>query len=118
MAYNINGTVHSWESGGWSQSPLKDYLRDNKYRDGVGYVLGDENDPDWADDMAQKILSFQGDGEGIIQKILGTGPYALRQDNCGEAFCRAVNSTQVSRKTTELLQSSTGSIFRTICGPM
>ena len=59
----------------------------------IGFVLGDENDPEWAEKFADKVLSFQGDGEGILQKLLGSGPYALRQDNCGEAFCQAVNAT-------------------------
>jgi RHS repeat-associated protein len=93
VAYNINGIVHSWESGGWHKDSMENYMRDNTYRDGVGYVLGDDNDPDWSENMAEKILSFQGDGVGIIQRVFGTGPYALRQDNCGEAFCRAVNHT-------------------------
>jgi hypothetical protein len=94
VAYNINGTVHSWESGGWKEYDVTAYLlRQQSYRTGEGYVLGDENDPDWSEEMAQKILSFRGDGAGIIQKLFGTGPYALRQDNCGEAFCRATNNT-------------------------
>jgi RHS repeat-associated protein len=93
MAWNINGTVHSWEDGGWHTFTMEQYKRDNGFRDMVGYVLGDENDPDWAEKFADKVLSFQGDGEGILQKLLGVGPYALRQDNCGEAFCRAANAT-------------------------
>jgi RHS repeat-associated protein len=93
MAWNINGTVHSWEDGGWHTYTMDQYKRDNNYRDMLGYVLGDENDPDWAERFADKVLSFQGDGEGILQKLLGVGPYALRQDNCAEAFCRAVNAT-------------------------
>jgi hypothetical protein len=72
---------------------MKDYMRENNYRDAVGYVLGDENDPNWAEDMANEILKFNGDGETLFQRILKLGPYGLRQDNCGEAFCRAVNNT-------------------------
>jgi len=93
VAWNINGTVHSWESGGWKTSSMDEYKRENSYREMVGFVLGDENDPEWAEKFADKVLSFQGDGEGILQKLLGSGPYALRQDNCGESFCRAVNAT-------------------------
>jgi hypothetical protein len=72
---------------------MDEYKRENSYREMVGFVLGDENDPEWAEKFADKVLSFQGDGEGILQKLLGSGPYALRQDNCGESFCRAVNAT-------------------------
>ena len=93
VAWNINGTVHSWESGGWKEYSMQQYRSDNSYREMIGFVLGDENDPEWAEKFAEQALSFQGDGEGILQKLLGSGPYALRQDNCGEAFCRAANTT-------------------------
>lgn len=72
------------------------------------FVLGDENDPDWSEEMAQKILSFHGDGVGIIQKVFGTGPYALRQDNCGEAFCRATNNNTPGLPKVEGLLSDNG----------
>jgi RHS repeat-associated protein len=93
VSYNINSTSWSWQKGGWSKEPAANYLKHNTYRSGVGYVLGDENDPEWAEQFADEIMSFNGDGEGIIQRLFNTGPYALRQDNCGEAFCRAVNKT-------------------------
>jgi hypothetical protein len=74
VAYNINGTAHTWEDGGWRHLSMKDYMRENNYRDAVGYVLGDENDPNWAEDMANEILKFNGDGETPVPKNLEARP--------------------------------------------
>lgn len=92
VSYSINGVSYSWERGGWRKEPIQKYLRDNTGREGWGYVLGDENDPDWADELAERIKAFKGDGESLIP---GFGPYGLVQDNCGEAFCSAVNRMTV-----------------------
>jgi RHS repeat-associated protein len=90
VSYNINGRSWSWENGGWHQQGFMDYLDHNSYRNGTGYVLGDENDPEWAESMANEITSFEGDGPTpVLGRIFG--PYGLPQDNCGEAFCRAAN---------------------------
>lgn len=87
VSFNINGKSWSWETGGWAPHiDFQDYLKQNSYRDGTGYILGDENDPEWAERMANEVESFNGDGS-----IPVFGPHGLRQDNCGEAFCRAVN---------------------------
>jgi hypothetical protein len=39
--------------------------------------------------MAELIKSFKRDGDSIIPRF---GPYGFIRDNCGEAFCRAVNN--------------------------
>src|ERR1700682_2220834 len=87
MAWDINGKIHSWENGGYKEFDKAQYMRDNDGRDAVGYVLGDQNDPEWAAEFADKILHFEGDGKGPI-----LGAWGLVHDNCQEAFCRAVNS--------------------------
>ena len=94
VSYNINGRSWSWERGGWQRDAFENYLRQNSYRDGVGYVLDDENDPRWAEQLAGEIMSFHGDGNSAIP---GFGPYGLVKDNCGEAFCRATNNMGLPR---------------------
>jgi RHS repeat-associated protein len=94
MSYNINGESWSWERGGWRRDSLENYLKQNDWREGIGYVLNDENNPAWAAEFAQQIESFHGDGNSAIP---GFGPYGLIHDNCGEAFCRAVNNMGLPR---------------------
>jgi RHS repeat-associated protein len=88
VSYNINGQSWSWERNGWHRDSAENFLKQNSYRDGRGYVLDDENDPSWAAEMADNIMSFHGDGNSLLP---GLGPYGLIHDNCGEAFCRAAN---------------------------
>ncbi|HJP90516.1 MAG TPA: hypothetical protein VJ875_01080 [Pyrinomonadaceae bacterium] len=102
-------------SRGWHTYTKEEYLRENRYREGAGYVLGDENDPDWSENLANKILSFQGAGEGIIQKLFGTGDYALRQENCGEAFCQAVTNTPGLPRNNGLLPAEHRAYILRLC---
>jgi len=81
VSFNINGQSWSWERGGWQRDSAENYLRQNAWRNGVGYVLDDENDPQWASELANNIMSFHGDGNSMIP---GFGPYGLIHDNCGE----------------------------------
>jgi len=91
VSYNIDGVSWSWQLGGWEKRrPIGEYIKENDYRDATGFVLDDPNDPDFAANLAELIKSFKGDGDSIIP---GFGPYGLIKDNCGEAFCRAVNNT-------------------------
>jgi hypothetical protein len=69
--------------------------RRNNYRKGVGYLLYDANDPNWAADLADRIKSFHGDGNSVIP---GMGPYNLVGDDCGEAFARALTSMKLPAK--------------------
>lgn len=46
VSFNINGKNWSFEKAGWDQGrPFSEYLKENTWRDGFGYVLDDENDP-------------------------------------------------------------------------
>src|ERR1044072_7633675 len=77
VSFNINGKNWSWEKNGWDKErPFSDYLNENNWRDGVGYVLDDDNDPKWAADLAKAIQNYHGSWSPI-------------NGNCGEAFCRA-----------------------------
>jgi len=55
---------------------LEEYLKENEWRDGIGYVLYDDNDPEWAAELAQAIQNYH-------------GAWSPLKGNCGEAFCRA-----------------------------
>jgi hypothetical protein len=82
VAYVIDGRVWSWESHGWDNRhlPLQEYLKENEYRSGTGYVL---------DFGSVQNIRFK---EGLIGAYEGTGGYGLFHNNCGEAFCRAMNA--------------------------
>ncbi len=76
VSFNINGENWSMEKNGWDKGrPFSEYLKENTWRNGVGYVLYDENDPTWAEDLAKAIQGYHG----------GWSPL----HNCGEAFCSA-----------------------------
>ena len=77
VSFNVNGENWSFEKKGWDKGrPFSEYLKENSWRKGVGYVLDDENDPQWAADLAKAIESFH-------------GAWSPLNGNCGEAFCRA-----------------------------
>ena len=43
VSFNINGQNWSFEKAGWDKGrPFSEYLKENNWRDGVGYVLDDE----------------------------------------------------------------------------
>jgi hypothetical protein len=80
VSFNINGRNWSWEKNGWDKGrPFSDYLKENDWRNGIGYVLDDENDPQWAAALANAIQNFH-------------GSWSPLNGNCGEAFCRATNA--------------------------
>ena len=66
---------------GWDKErPFSDYLKENNWRDGIGYVLDDDNDPQWAAELAKAIQDYHGSSSPI-------------NGNCGEALCKATKAT-------------------------
>jgi len=77
VSFNINGENWSFEKDGWDKGrPFSDYLKENSWRNGVGYVLDNENNPQWAADLVKEIENFH-------------GAWSPLDGNCGAAFCRA-----------------------------
>lgn len=88
MAYVINGTVWSWQLHGWHYFSKAEFLKDNDYRTVTGYVLefGPKGNMDFKD-----AIKGGYDNKGY-RNLPFFGQYRLQQNNCGEAFCRAMNA--------------------------
>jgi RHS repeat-associated protein len=82
MAYLIDGTVYSWEGGGkYTRYDLRTFLRINRrYRSITGYVL---------DFGSIENVKFK---ELLLGAYDGNKTYGPFHNNCGEAFCRAMNA--------------------------
>ena len=87
VAYVIDGLVYTWQLNGWATPPPSKaaYLKDNTFRFATGYVLdfGAENDR-FKDLIKKAYDGYHG------WNVPGVGEYRLRQNNCGEAFSRAM----------------------------
>ena len=88
VAYVIDGAVYTWQLHGWQKYERKEkYFEENSYRSANGYVI---------DMGAQKNIQIKDlvkhgyDNKGYWELPV-LGQYRLRQNNCGEAFSRAIN---------------------------
>ena len=88
VGYLIDGHVYSWEGGDkFKQYTLQEFLRDNEYRNITGYVLDFGSGDNF---KFKKFLLGAYDGQSFSD-FPGIGEYRPVQNNCGEAFCRAMN---------------------------
>lgn len=88
VSYGIGGVSRSWEGDGWADpQAIEDYIQHNTaYRSGTEYVI--DGGAAFNRNLAEGIFPHGYDG---------TQGYNIIQNNCGEAFCRAINRTGLPR---------------------
>jgi hypothetical protein len=82
LSFNLNGYNWSMEKAGWDKNrPIEDYLKENKWREGVGYVLDDPDNAEWAEKFANLIKSAPEQWSPL--------------ENCGEPFNFAIDAMKL-----------------------
>lgn len=79
VAYRRGDQVRSWELRGLRELSFGNYMNENSYRSATGIVL--DVSPEFNDRLWSNA------------EYEGTTGYRLLNNNCGEGFCRTVNST-------------------------
>ncbi len=97
VAYNINGEAWSWELHGWAggdnRPTIERYMSQNTHRSATGYVINGG-----ADFNKQLAALLKNGYNGFdVASGAGWGGYSASGNNCGESFCRAVNSLGLPR---------------------